>query len=347
MAKGSVSPNRLLFNLASSLILALATLLGTDCSAQAQQGRLRVIPLLFVPADNSEIYEGGQIAAARDRLRQYLGLAQSYYRAQLGTDTFEVSEGEPLLYASTHPHAYYDDRFSKLMPQVHHLMVRELFDRFGEDRYQSRSIYLAIYARPSAYPIDGNYHGGGRTFNGPPDLGGGAVFLELQWLMTNANFLSTLIHELGHSFGLTHVDCHGYDMDSNQSIMSYNKRLWSNGFQLSSPPPLFNPEEYAMLAQNKLAFPNFSFIPAKHNPLGKSLATADSCALAPMDQSIGEYRHVPGLGYELYWNGKVVNRPDSELWSRGASRDNCAWNKKTHADIRVECRYNDGLLTAN
>ena len=82
----------------------------------------------------------------------------------------------------------------------------------------------------------------------------------------NFPFLSTLIHELGHAFGRTHADCHGYDMVSSKT------RLWSKGFSLSVPPPVFNPEEYLMLAQNKLAFPNFNFIPARHNPSGKSLA---------------------------------------------------------------------------
>ena len=53
-----------------------------------------------------------------------------------------------------------------------------------------------------------NYYGGGRTFNGPPHTGGGVIRLELSWLMTAKNFpfLSTLIHELGHAFGLFHAD---------------------------------------------------------------------------------------------------------------------------------------------
>ena len=105
-----------------------------------------------------------------------------------------------------------------------HLVVRELFAWLGDDRYSSRSLYLQIYARPSAYPIKENYYGGGRTFNGPPNTGGGVIQLELSWLMTEQNFpfLSTLIHELGHGFGLTHADCHGYDMDTNGSMMSSN-----------------------------------------------------------------------------------------------------------------------------
>ena len=56
--------------------------------------------------------------------------------------------------------------------------------------------------------------------------------MELTCLMGTEDcpFLATLIHEMGHAFGLTHVDCHGYNMDTNGSLMSYNPRLSSKGF---------------------------------------------------------------------------------------------------------------------
>lgn len=252
-------------------LLALLTFAACEVTAaSALEGRLRVVPVLFIPSDNSEMRDG-EVAAYKDLIRKYLALAQSYYRTQLVTDSFEIADGDPLVYTAKHPHSYYDDHFSKLEPDVAHVVVRELFAWLGEDRYTSRSVYLQIYARPSAYPIKENYYGGGRTFNGPPNTGGGVIQMELAYLMGKDNypFLSTLIHELGHAFSLTHADCHGYDMDTNGSMMAYNTRLWSKGFSLSVPPPVFNPEEYLMLAQNKPAFPNFNFIPARHNPRGK------------------------------------------------------------------------------
>jgi hypothetical protein len=122
------------------------------------EGRLRVVPVLFIPSDNSEIYEGGKIAAYKDLVRKYLTLAQSYYHTQLVTDTFEVADGDPLVYAAKHPHSYYDEHFLKLQPDVAHLVVSELFEWLGEDRYSSRSVYLQIYARPSAHALPRSRH---------------------------------------------------------------------------------------------------------------------------------------------------------------------------------------------
>jgi hypothetical protein len=125
-------------------------------------------------------------------------------------------------------------------------------------------------------------------------------------------------------------------MDTNGSMMASNTRHWSEGFKLSVPPPVFNPEEYLILAQNKLAFPNFNFIPSLHNPRGKSLATVDSCGLGAMDESIGKYRHMPGMGFELFYDGERVNGPEATFYSRQEARDNCAWNKQSYPKIRVK-----------
>jgi hypothetical protein len=128
-------------------LLTFAFVVSEVTAASALEGRLRVVPVLFIPSDNSEIYEGGKIAAYKDLVRKYLTLAQSYYRTQLVTDTFEIADGDPLVYEAKHPHSYYDDHFLKLQPDVAHLVVSELFAWLGEDRYSSRSVYLQNYAR--------------------------------------------------------------------------------------------------------------------------------------------------------------------------------------------------------
>jgi hypothetical protein len=211
------------------MVIGLALACEQPAISLPLEGRLRVVPVLFIPSDNSEL-DAGAVAAYKELIGKYLALAQSYYRTQLGSDSFEIAEGEPLVYTARHPHSYYNDHFVKLQPDVAHVMVRELFSWLGEDRYSSRSVYLQIYARPVAYPINDNYYGGGRPFNGPPNTGGGIIQLELSWLMTGQNFpfLSTLVHELGHAFGLTHADCHGYDMLTNHSTcpptLAYGRR---------------------------------------------------------------------------------------------------------------------------
>jgi hypothetical protein len=334
------------------LFALLAFVAHEVAGAVALEGRLRVVPVLFIPSDNSEI-DGGKVAAYKDLVRKYLVLAQSYYRTQLITDTFEIVDGDPLVYAAKHPHSYYIAHFTR-EPNEMELMVRELFDWLGEDRYSSRSVYLMIYARPSAhalpaplrYPIDDNYFGHGDTFNGPPNTGGGVIQLELQYLTDDYPFLSTLIHELGHAFGLPHADCYGYNMGTNGSMMASNSRLWSNGFDLSVPPPIFNPEEYLILSQNKLAFPNFNFIPALHNPRGKSLATVDSCTGGGgMSETIGKYRDMPGMGFELFWDGKRINGPEAAFYSRQEAREDCVWNTQTYPRVRVTCTYNGEPFT--
>src|SRR5262245_48337445 len=123
-------------------LLALLTFAFVACevtAAPALEGRLRVVSVLFIPSDNSKI-DGGKVATYKDLVCKYLVIAQSDYRTQLVTDTFEIADGDPLVYAAKHPHSYYDDHF-KVEPDTFEVMVREMFDWLGEDRYSSRSVY--------------------------------------------------------------------------------------------------------------------------------------------------------------------------------------------------------------
>ncbi len=94
-------------------------------------------------------------------------------------------------------------------------------------------------------PNDGWPAGGGRPFNGGFNTGGGIVIMSSNGLDRAPNFQSTLQHELGHAFGLPHVDVYGYDMQTNMSMMSYNPSHHTNGFEPSATPGRFIPEDRA------------------------------------------------------------------------------------------------------
>jgi len=328
------------------LTLLLAATSGS--SAPAPQ-RLVVLPVLFIPKD-ARISEG-ELRAAADLLQSHLKLAQDTYKALLETDTFAISERKYNFYHAAHDSAFYDLHVEKKAliasgrgkPEAmnsSHIMAKELLDWNHDNRMDSRTVYLSFFVRPNNQAPGGHAFGGGRTLNGAPNTGGGYVEIEMYWLLHDktSHIQSTLVHELGHSFGLPHVDAFGYDIGTNDSIMSYNKKHWTSGLQPS--PGGFNPEDYYLLSLNKLAFPNFRFIENKHNPQHKSMKDVGGPHLSPMDSSIGPFRHVPGKGYELFFNGKLVSGPETVFYTLPQAQNNCYAQKKTN--VKVECRY-DGV----
>jgi hypothetical protein len=114
--------------------------------------------------------------------------------------------------------------------------------------------------------------GGGRPLNGGIDTGGGVVQLSTFAMDKKPNFQSTLQHELGHAFGLPHVDVYGYDMKSNESIMSYNRKHHTREFTPSDTPGVLIPEDLRALALNRRVFPRLRFDPVKDVPAGYKLA---------------------------------------------------------------------------
>jgi len=81
-----------------------------------------------------------------------------------------------------------------------------------------------------------------------------------------------LRHELGHSFGLPHVDVYGYDMKSNDSTMPYNPKHHTNGFEPSGTPGKLIPEDLRGLALDQRAFPTLRFDPEKDVPRGYTIS---------------------------------------------------------------------------
>jgi hypothetical protein len=77
------------------------------------------------------------------------------------------------------------------------------------------------------------------------------------------------------------VDVYGYDMESSDSIMSYNPKHLTRGFTPSKTPGKMIPEDIWGLSLNRRAFPKLKFDPKKDVPEGYSLA-AQLVPLGPM-----------------------------------------------------------------
>jgi hypothetical protein len=122
--------------------------------------------------------------------------------------------------------------------------------------------------------------GGGRTLNGVANLGGGILVIPTWHFFptieppSKGKLMSTLIHELGHTFGLLHTANHAnpnnlttrstlfkcyYDLGTSHSIMSYNEANWTNSTDPEQIPGCLLGDDMEVLAQNKLVFPNLFF----------------------------------------------------------------------------------------
>jgi hypothetical protein len=296
-----------------------------DLAPRVGDGSIAVLPVFFVPRDGTL----PDLEKSTRHLRTHLDLARAHYQSLLGT-TFAIAD-EPIgVYRSPNPNAYFFDVVADSAEDRAHRMLRELLAWRGLDRYTANVVFVAIYVS-TGVPIGG----GGRTINGPPGSGGGYLEMDHASLVTDQpyRFQSTLVHELGHAFGLTHVDCHGHDLHANGSLMSYNPAHWSRGLERSPTPGDLNAEDRYALALNRRVFPELA-PPTAH----VDLAALQRCFLGPM--SAGPLRDLPGVGYELYFEGARVNGPDAALYSRALAEANCAENIRRYPNTRVECRYN-------
>lgn len=286
-----------------------------------------VLPIFFVPRDVAL----PDLTSAERLLKQHLDVARAHYAELLGT-TFTVAPGASPLYRSPNPDSWFYDVDPERAPRV----LRELFAFLRTDRYAANVVLLTIYVSAR-----GRMSGGGMPFNGTLGTGGGYVELEYASLATDRPypFQSSLVHELGHAFGLPHVDCYGYDLHQNGSIMSYNQAHWSRGLTRSATPGGFTPEEYFMLSLNQRALPGFVYDPRKHG-VPADMARMQRCFSPAMGENVSPLRDLPGVGFELFYDGKRVNGPDAALYSRVSAESSCRSAREGGLGVVVGCSYN-------
>jgi hypothetical protein len=322
---GSASPVSTATPTATSTTQVSTAVPLADLAPRVGAGSIAVLPVFFVPSDGTP----PDLEKSTQHLRAHLDLARAHYQSLLGT-TFAIADEPVKVYRSPNTNAYFVDVVADSAEDRAHRMLRELLAWRGVDRYTANVVFVAIYVS-TGEPIGG----GGRTINGAPGSGGGYLEMDHASLVTDKpyRFQSTLVHELGHAFGLTHVDCHGHDLHTSGSLMSYNPAHWSRGLEPSPIPGDLNAEDRYALALNQRVFPGLVPPTAHVDP-----AALQRCFLGPM--SAGPLRDLPGVGYELYFDGARVSGPDAALYARALAEANCAANVARYPNIRVECRYN-------
>jgi hypothetical protein len=251
-------------------ILAAGIVAEAGRAQEATSPRLvKVLPVFFVPKGESPPSED-----QTKRLVKHLKWSQQRYKELLlDRDTFALAEAGPRVYESTRGLAFYRD---KPEDTAGHL-VDELLTESKATRFNCPYVLLVVVMNPrDDFPA-----GGGRPLNGGINTGGGVIQLSSFALDRVPNFQSTLQHELGHSFGLPHVDVYNYDMKSNDSLMSYNPKHHTKGFSASDTPARLIPEDLRALALNRRVFPKLRFDPAKDVPGGYRMVER-IVALGPM-----------------------------------------------------------------
>lgn len=116
--------------------------------------------------------------------------------------------------------------------------------------------------------------GGGRNLNGGVNQGGGFLFLP-SWHFDENKLLSSLLHELGHTFALIHswervshtnhprpprnvYKCFYHQWHS-PAIMSYNKSNHTNSVDVAAIPGCLLGDDIDTLSRNRLVFPDLFF----------------------------------------------------------------------------------------
>lgn len=233
--------------------------------------RVRVLPIAFIPKDQKP-----PSATEQSLYLRHLTWAQKRYGELLGGDTFEFAANPIELRQIRGRRVLADYRSASEggAPEI----VAEILDSLQLNRFENPYTFAILLMNAvDRFPL-----GGGRPINGGTNGGGGMFYIGSGELVQNPHFQCTLQHELGHSFGLAHVDMYGYSMDQNMSLMSYNPAHHNRGFEPSPTPGILNPEDVRVLALNDRTFEKTAFDVRRNVPAGYTLFRY-VIALGPMN----------------------------------------------------------------
>lgn len=234
---------------------------GWDLEEDDFPKRVGVLPLFLVPQGQRP-----PTTTQLSKLQRHVRIAQRRYREMLSDrDTFEIAEKRLRIVRS-------DSTIEALKRVDKHLignyLLSELFGKLKLNRFNCPYVFAVVIMNPrESWPT-----AGGRPINLGFNSGGGiAIFSSATLDAEPSRFQSSIQHELGHAFGLPHVDTYGYDQQANKSIMSYDKSNWWTNYTPPKEPGILIPEDIRGLAMNKRVFPNLHFDAERDVPKGYRL----------------------------------------------------------------------------
>lgn len=223
--------------------------------------RIRLMPVFLVASD--------QRPPTRDQKSnwmRHLKWSQAFFKAKLlQGDTFGLAKSTPDVIRLKRPLSFY-----KSLPKAEAALhwAAALLDHYQVSRFRCPYTFCCVVVNPrERWPI-----GGGRTLNGGINRGGGLMVMSSFAIDRMPNGQSTLRHEIAHTCGLPHVDVYGYDMATSHSVMAYNNRHRTKGFQDSATPAELIPEDLRALSFADRVFSKFRFSPTRDLPAGYTLS---------------------------------------------------------------------------
>ena len=210
--------------------------------------RVRVLPIAFVPSDQKPPTKPEETLFLR-----HLRWTQARYATLLEGDTFEFADTPPVLKIIQGRRPL--DEYRPGPNRGADIIVAQILDELNLNRFQNPYTFAILLMNS----VDSFPEGGGRTINGGTNAGGGMFYIGSGELSRNEHFQCTLQHEIGHAFGLPHVNVYGYNIQNNPSVMSYNPAHHNRGFLPSPTPGILIPEDRRALALNDRVFGKTAF----------------------------------------------------------------------------------------